>query len=74
MNATNDQNRSARKALRLAASVAVLALIAVACTSNGASPASVDPQPAPDYAPALDWLNTAQPLTLDELSGKIVLT
>jgi hypothetical protein len=30
-------------------------------------------QPAPEFPEGLDWLNVAQPLTLEELRGKIVL-
>lgn len=28
---------------------------------------------APEFTPGLDWINVAQPLTIKELRGKIVL-
>lgn len=31
------------------------------------------PVHAPEFTPGLDWLNTAQPLRLEELRGKVVL-
>lgn len=30
-------------------------------------------RPAREFPPGLEWLNTARPLTLNELRGKIVL-
>ncbi len=29
--------------------------------------------PAPDFRPGLDWINTAGPLSLADLRGKIVI-
>jgi thiol-disulfide isomerase/thioredoxin len=30
-------------------------------------------QPAPEFPPGLDWLNTDRPLTLAQLKGKVVI-
>jgi hypothetical protein len=29
--------------------------------------------PAPDFPPALEWVNAERPLALDDLRGKVVL-
>ncbi len=34
---------------------------------------AVRPIHAPDFAAGLDWLNTPQPLSLQELRGKVLL-
>ena len=31
------------------------------------------PRPAPPFPPALEWINSDQPITLDELHGQFVL-
>ncbi len=52
-------------------------------TTTTAAPPATDPEPAPasyagvdpapEFPPGLDWLNTDRPLTLAELEGKVVL-
>lgn len=42
-------------------------------TSTGSETSYAGTTPAPEFPPGLEWLNTDQPLTLEELHGKLVL-
>jgi DNA-binding beta-propeller fold protein YncE len=72
---------------RSIAFVAVLTLLATACSTGGANPTTSSAtvttstesvnfaglDPAPEFPTELDWINVDQPLTLESLKGKIVL-
>jgi thiol-disulfide isomerase/thioredoxin len=66
--------------------VALIAIVAAACTNDGATDPSspsttsasgqttaLETTPAPEFPEGLDWLNVQQPLELAALRGKVVL-
>ncbi|HVP04658.1 MAG TPA: redoxin domain-containing protein [Dehalococcoidia bacterium] len=66
-----------RALVLLAVALALLALAACGGGSSGGDLASGapsgSPQPAPEFATGQTWFNVAQPLTLHDLRGKVVL-